>query len=56
MTRALFTKTVTNVYQYEVDVDDISTYQEMSDDLWDTFPNSSLVDTTWYVDVEEVNE
>jgi hypothetical protein len=54
MPRALFTKTVTNVYQYEVDVDDIEMLQKRSDELWDTFPPATLVDTKWYVDVEEV--
>ena len=58
MPRALFTKTVTNVYQYEVDVDedDLGMFQGRAEELYDTFPPSTLVDTTWYVDVEEVND
>jgi hypothetical protein len=54
--KALFTKTVTHVYQYETEVDDISIYQDNENDLFDTFTDDTLVDITWYVDVEEVNE
>jgi hypothetical protein len=54
--KALFTKTVTHVYQYETEVDDISIYQDNENDLFDTFPDDTLVDITWYVDVEEVSE
>ena len=56
MTKALFTKTVMNTYQYEVEVDDIVAYQERADELFDTFPPSTLVDTKWNVFVEEVND
>jgi hypothetical protein len=56
MPKALFTKTITNVYQYEVDVDDISIYEDKENDLYDTFPPATLVDTLWTIDVEEVNE
>ena len=56
MPRALFTKTITHVYQYETEVDDISIYQDNENELFDTFPDDTLVDITWYVDVEEVNE
>jgi len=56
--RALFTKTVTNVYQYEVDVDedDLGMYQGRAEELFDTFPPDTLVDTKWDIDVEEVND
>jgi predicted dinucleotide-utilizing enzyme len=58
MTKALFTKTVTNVYQYEaeVDEDDLGMFQGRAEELFDTFPEATLVDVTWWVDVEEVNE
>jgi hypothetical protein len=57
MPRALFTKTVTNVYQYEVDVEDVSTYydERYSNEIVDSFTPSTLVDTKWDIDVEEVN-
>lgn len=50
------TKTVTNVYQYEVDVEDISIYQDKENELFDTFPPTTLVNTIWDIDMEEVNE
>jgi len=56
MTKALFTKTVMNTYQYEVEVDDIVAYQERATEFFDTFPETTLVDTKWAVFVEEVNE
>ena len=56
MPRILFTKTVTNVYQYEVDVDenDLGMYQGRAEELFDTFPPTTLVDTIWDIDMEEV--
>ena len=56
LTKALFTKTVTNVYQYEAEVDDLEMYQGRAEELFDTFPEATLVDTTWWVDVEEADE
>lgn len=58
MPRVLFTKTVTNVYQYEVDVDenDLGMYQGRAEELFDTFPPTTLVNTIWDIDMEEVNE
>jgi hypothetical protein len=55
MPKALFTKTVIHVYQYETEVEDVSMYQDKDNDLYDTFSDDTLVDITWYVDVEEVN-
>lgn len=58
MSRALFTKTVTNVYQYEVelDEDDLGMYQGRAEELFDTFPPSTLVDTLWDIDIEAIDE
>jgi hypothetical protein len=58
MPRALFTKTIINVYQYEVDVDDVAIYYEnrYTNEIIDSFTPSTLVDTKWDIDVEEVNE
>jgi hypothetical protein len=58
MPRALFTKTIINVYQYEVDVDDVAIYYEnrYTNEIIDSFIPSTLVDTKWDIDVEEVND
>lgn len=54
MTKALFTKTVMNTYQYEVEVDSLEEAQAKANDFFDTFPETTLVDTKWDVFVEEV--
>ena len=58
MVKALFTKVVTNVYEYEVDVDDIETFKENRYDpeIMDSFTDDTLVNINWEIYVEEVNE
>lgn len=56
MPKALFTKVVTNTYQYTVDVDNVELYHDNRYDqqIVDSFKPDTLVDVHWYIDVEEV--
>ena len=55
MPKALFTKVVTNTYQYEIDIDNLddSYNNRYEQDVVDSFQPEHLVDVHWYIDVEE---
>jgi predicted CoA-binding protein len=52
----MFTKVVTNTYQYETEVDSVEVFRDNRYDpsIVDSFTNDTLVDVHWYIDVEEV--
>ena len=54
--KALFTKVVTNTYQYTVEVDNVENFHDNRYDqqIVDSFKPDTLVDVHWYIDVEEV--
>lgn len=57
MPKALFTKTITTVYQYETEVDDIETFYEnrYTPEIIDSFDEvQDVVDVTWDIDVEAI--
>ena len=56
MPKAMFTKVVTNTYQYTIDVDNVDAYHDNRYDhsIVESFKPEHLVDVNWYIDVEEV--